>query len=113
MGQQRKGKTWLNEEDIILTKLWEAGATVAKISKALERTEKSTIARAHILFLIRPTPEYTVYQGEEVVAVGTLQACADKLGYCRSTLRHRLTPTGRKRDARHKASDNRLMIVKL
>lgn len=51
-------------------------------------------------------PEYAVYKGEEIIAMGTRREIAEKLGVKITTVRFWSTPANRKRIANRKGGNS-------
>ena len=58
-------------------------------------------------------PEYLVYRGEEMVADGTLDECAEITGASKSYLRWLATPAGQKRKEQTKNIKSGLVVMRL
>lgn len=57
--------------------------------------------------------EYAVYKGEELLAIGTAEECAEVLGVQRDTILFYTYPTYQRRLKKRKASDNVRHVVEL
>ena len=61
----------------------------------------------------RYTGEYAVYKNDEVIAMGTVQECAEKLGVTVNHIRWYTYNTGKKRQAKRRDQTNAMAVVKL
>lgn len=57
--------------------------------------------------------EYAVYQGDELIAIGTAKECAETLGILPETVRWMSYPTARKRTANRKRPDRARTAIRL
>jgi hypothetical protein len=57
--------------------------------------------------------DYAVYKGEEIVCVGSLKECAERMGVKKETVKFYTTPTYRRRIAKRKRARNYITVIKL
>lgn len=80
-----KHKEWTNEEDLLLSDLYQK-LPVQKIAEKLNRSVGAIQSRAILLFLPRPKNYYKVYRNNELVAEGYRHEVAADLNIRHETL---------------------------
>lgn len=84
--------------------------TIKEISDELDRTQSGVRGKAYQLGLKRVT-EFAVYKGEENLAIGTAEECAEKTGLKKYYIQWLSTPAGRKRAELR--GENSIVVMKL
>jgi len=107
----RKIKFWtLREEDFLKENYGEMNAK--ECAAHLGRSIQSVKKKAQALGLKLPPTMYEVYQGENVVAEGTAQECADKLNCSKKYIFWLATESAHKRIANYISEDKALIAFK-
>lgn len=96
----RSKKEWTNDEDLILSRMYEAGTDMKVIAERLNRSEKAIVNRAVTIFLKRPKKQYSVYRGEKYLGTGTAEECAKWAGIPVSKVYWHVSPSAKKEQAR-------------
>lgn len=87
--------------------------SIQEIAEHLGRTFYSVQIKKNSLKIKLPVTEYAVYRGDYLVASGTAEECAQKLGVSKEYVRWLTTNSGKKRAASRKNPYKATTAVKL